>query len=56
MGREYIPPFFLLGVMLMALAWFELYAKPRLRRELWDKEDAERRATAEPESHSKSSE
>jgi hypothetical protein len=51
--REYIPTFFLLAVGLVGLGWFELYAKPRLKRELWDKEEP---PTEAPESHSKSSE
>jgi len=52
--REYIPTFFFLGVGLVGLAWFEFYAKPRLRRAY--EEEEKKKATAEPESHSKSSE
>jgi len=55
MGREYIPLGFLLTITATAFLWFQFYALPRHRRE-WKEKDAKNTSTAEPESHSKSSE
>ena len=54
MGREYIPTFFLYGVIIAGFLWHKFYADPILRRAA--EEERKKRATAAPESHSKSSE
>ena len=48
MGREYFAPFFLMGLNVVILVWYHVFALPRLR--------AKDEPNEAPESHPKSSE
>jgi len=51
--HEYIPTFIFATIIGIGALWVFFYADPRIRR---FEEERKRAATAEPESHSKSSE
>jgi len=51
--REFLPTFFFAFTIGLGALWVFFYADPRIRR---FEEERKRAATAEPESHSKSSE
>jgi len=57
-NSPFIPTWFMAGLLLVVMIWFQFYALPKIRQFERKEEEERRKAdpTAAPESHSKSSE